>query len=255
MLITASIVLYNNDSKKLSKLITSLDSSKSINKVFIYDNSETNSSEYLFISSEKYEYRHLKVNLGFGAAHNLVLDGLESDYHFFINPDIYFQSSEIDKMLVFMEKNSQVGLLSPQILFPNNEIQYLCKLNPSFFSLLIRRFAPLFIKKFFNQYLENYEMRYMNYSENFESTYLSGCFMLFRKTILDQIKGFDDNFFLYLEDADITLRASKISKTMHFADAKVYHFWEKGSYKSFKLALINFQSLIYYFKKHGFRLF
>jgi GT2 family glycosyltransferase len=255
MLITASVVLYNNDSEKLSKLISSLNSSKSINKVFIYDNSENNSNEYLFLDSEKYNYRHLGRNKGFGAAHNLVLNDLKSDYHFFINPDIYFQSTEIDKMIVYMKDNPQVGLLSPQILFPNNDIQYLCKQNPSIFSLLLRRFAPKFVKRIFNSYLENYEMRYMDYSQDFESTYLSGCFMLFRKTILEQIKGFDSNFFLYLEDADITLRASKISKTVHFADAKVYHFWEKGSYKSLKLAFITLQSLMYYFKKHGFRLF
>lgn len=77
--------------------------------------------------------------------------------------------------------------------------------------------------------------------------------MLFRKSVLSRVGYFDEKFFMYLEDADITTRVNKISKAIYFPDAAVTHVWARGSHNSLKLTLITISSAIYFFKKWGWR--
>jgi GT2 family glycosyltransferase len=98
-------------------------------------------------------------------------------------------------------------------------------------------------------------MRDMGYDKTAEVLYLSGCFMLFRKKYLDEIGYFDEDIFMYFEDADITLRMAKKYKTVFYPHVHIFHHWAKGSYKALNLTIINIQSAIYFFNKHGWKLF
>ena len=60
---------------------------------------------------------------------------------------------------------------------------------------------------------------------------------------------------MYLEDADINLRMAKKYKTVFYPHVHIFHHWAKGSYKSLKLTIINIQSAIYFFNKHGWKIF
>ncbi len=79
--------------------------------------------------------------------------------------------------------------------------------------------------------------------------------MLFRRKHLDEIGYFDENIFMYLEDADITLRMSKKYRAIFYPYVQIFHYWAKGSHKSVKLILIAIRSAIYLFNKHGWKLF
>ena len=73
-------------------------------------------------------------NLGFGSGHNIAIDraiDLGSDYHIIINPDIYWNGDIIEQLVQFMDQNKDCGLVMPKILYPNGEVQYLCKLLPT----------------------------------------------------------------------------------------------------------------------------
>ena len=96
-----------------------------------------------------------------------------------------------------------------------------------------------------------YEMRNTEYNKEFVIPYATGAFMFFRGSILKRLGGFDENIFMYLEDADITRRLNKISKCVFYPYDKVVHLWAKGSHKSLKLTLINIKSAVYYFNKWG----
>jgi GT2 family glycosyltransferase len=257
MEITASLVTYKNDPEILHSLMSSLIESEQVDiKLWVVDNSPTPALEDFFACYSWVNYYYNQGNnIGFGAAHNLALRQIEkSDYHIILNPDVFFEANVIQELINYLENQKAVGLISPKIFFPSGELQYLCKRYPSLFVLFARRFIPKPFQGLLKKRLDWYEMRETGYNRVMDVPYLSGCFMLFRKKYLDEIGYFDENIFMYLEDADITLRMSQKYRAVFYPYVHIYHHWAKGSYKSFRLMLITIQSAFYFFQKHGLRI-
>jgi GT2 family glycosyltransferase len=254
--ISASLVLYKNDPEIIHETVLSIINTPLKIKLLIVDNSPSPDLEKLFKGLDVDYYYNNGNNLGFGKAHNLAISkaGI-SDYHILLNPDVYFNKDVIPQLINYLENHGDVGLIQPLIRFPSGEIQYLCKHYPTLFALFSRRFIPKEFHFLIKRYLDWYEMRDMGYDKITEVLYLSGCFMIFRKKYLDEIGYFDEKIFMYLEDADITLRMAKKYKTVFYPDVEIFHHWAKGSYNSLKLTIINIQSAIYFFNKHGWKIF
>jgi len=257
MKISISIVTYNN-SIVIKKCIDSIfDSISTLDfEIIVVDN---NSSDNTVSIIEK-DFKNVKLiknnkNIGFGAAHNIAIKLGEGKYHLVLNPDIVFTENTVEKLLKFMEKNLDIGLVSPKILLPNGSIQYLCRRLPSLFDFIIIRFMPKFIRKFFQARIDYYEMRETGYNKNMDVLFLTGAFMLIRSSVLGKIGGFDENFFMYFEDIDLCRRIKKISRTVFYPHTSVIHLWEGGTRKSFQLLFIGIRSAIYYFNKWGWKLF
>ena len=252
MKITASIVTYNNNFDDLKAAIGSFLNSDLNIKLYISDNSETDLIKTLRNDS-RIEYIYNRCNNGFGYGHNIAIKKAEkegSKYHLVINPDTYYYEGTLEKIIDFMEKNEDIGLMMPKIVYPNGEIQYVCKLLPTPFNLFSRGFLPNW--KWVKKINDNYEMRFTNYDKIMEVPYISGCFMVFRTKIFSEIGYFDENIFMYLEETDISRRIIKKGyKTIMNPEVKVYHKWEKGTHKNKKLRNITIQSSIYYFNKYG----
>lgn len=252
MKITASIVTYNNSFEDLKAAINSFLNTELDVKLYISDNSEIDKIKELCQDS-RVEYIFNDCNKGFGYAHNIAIkraEKLKSKYHLIINPDIYYEKGNLEKMIDFMDKNEKVGLMMPKILYPNGNIQYVCKLLPTPLNLFSRGFLPNWnwVKKI----NDTYEMRFTNYDKVMEVPYISGCFMVFRTDIFSEIGYFDDNIFMYLEETDISRRVIKQGyRTVMNPNMIVYHKWEKGTHKNKKLRNITIQSSIYYFNKYG----
>jgi len=248
--ITASIVVYNDNRDDLSKLLSCLFKIGLRGRIFVIDNSISGrySSQ---CNGETIEYIGNSVNLGYGAAHNRAIEKSigTSKYHIVMNPDIYFNDGSIEKLFSFMEKNSDVGLVMPRILNPDGSTQYLCKLLPVPSDLLFRRFLPF--KKLIERRNRIYELRFTGYNKIVEVPYLSGCFMFLRTEALKKAGMFDERFFMYLEDTDLSRRIHAHYKTVYYPDAEIYHRYEKGSYKSSKLLCYHMVSAFKYFNKWG----
>ncbi len=249
-----AIVTYNNE-----KIITDTINSLVANipeeynyKVLVFDNdSNDNTVELIRGLKGNIEVFELKQNLGFGYGHNQALNVIDSDYHFVVNPDILLEDkSQIRKMCTYLDENSEIGLLSPLIVYPDLRIQYLCKVNPTVFDMLIRRISPNFLKARQDRYV----MKDTGYDKIMDLEYASGCFMAFRTSIFREIDGFDEDYFMYLEDADITRRTNEVSKCIFYPDARVVHAWERSAHKSLKFAIITMKSMITYFNKWGWKL-
>lgn len=259
MKLSASLVLYKNDPDIVRNAVMSLLHTPITIHLSVVDNSPTSELQQVFSDWQDLDidYFHNKGNnIGFSKAQNLAISRVKNcKYHLVMNPDVYFEKNVIAELIKYLESNENVGLVSPKILYPNGEIQYLCKQHPSVFIFFARRFIPTILQKAFKKYLDWYEMRETGYNQIFDVPYLSGCFMLFRKEYLDEIGYFDENIFMYLEDADITIRMSQKYRTVFYPYVHIYHHWAKGSYKSLKLTLINIQSAFYFFSKYGWRLF
>lgn len=249
-MITASIVTYHQSVDEIKKLVNCLVDSI-IDHIYIIDNSSNDILRVIEKDSLKIRYIHSK-NIGFGKGHNIAIheaNKLNSIYHIIINPDIHLSGHIINELYQYMNTHLNVGIVMPQILYPNGDIQYLCKLLPTPLDLLIRRFIPLkFIQ---DKITERYELRNMDYSQEMEVPSLSGCFMFIRSSILIKIGGFDKRYFMYAEDLDLCRQISKYSKLIYYPKVYVYHAYEKGSYKNFKLLRYHIISIIKYFNKWG----
>lgn len=257
-LITASIVLYENPVSIVAAAIKSFLNSDFNLKIFLVDNSSTNFLKVLENDS-RIVYIKLNENVGFGAAHNIAIKKafeLESEYHLILNPDIYFEKGTIEKIQSYMDINPEVGHLMPKVLYPNGEIQYLCKLNPTVFDLFARRFLPKSLQKLFKNRMARYDFQDRDYNQiMYDIPYLSGCFMFLRTKTLKKVGLFDERIFMYIEDADLTRRFLQQSRTVYYPDASVFHYFAKGSHKSWKLTWYSIHGAFVYFKKWGLRLY
>ncbi len=193
----------------------------------------------------------MNSNNGFGAGHNVILRNASKmgKYHLVLNPDVFFEKGTLEKLYDYMENNLDVGNVMPKVIFPNGELQYLCKLLPTPQDWIVRMFIP--IKKIKERIDYNLEMHFADYDSEMNVPYLSGCFMFLRKTVIKEIGVFDEGIFMYGEDTDLNRRIYKKYKTMYYPKAVITHNFEKGSHKNFRLLWIHIKAAIYYLNKWG----
>jgi hypothetical protein len=249
-MLTVSIVLFKTEFNQLVRCINCINKF-SVTTIFVIDNSPTNQLEMIAALYTNVEYVFNPSNPGYGAAHNIALRrALErgGKYHLVLNADIYFQAGTLDSLFHYMNQRTKVGLVMPKVLFPNGEIQYLCKLLPTPIDLLGRIVLP---KKICLKNNFKFEMRSSNYSKEMFVPYLSGCFMFFRIEALKECGLFDERFFMYPEDIDLTRRIATRYATMFYPDAIVYHEYGAASKKSARMFLIHAFNIIKYFNKWG----
>jgi len=252
--LTISIVIYNNEIAMLNETIKSILSTSLKLQLFLVDNSETDSIRKL-CNDDRIEYIFNCNNLGFGAGHNIAIRkslGM-SRFHLIMNPDIYFEEGTLEKITLFMEQQPDIGVVMPKILYPDGTIQYLCKLLPTPLDLIFRRFIPGPFRAILKKRFDRYEFRDRNYEEMMDVPCLSGCFLFARTEIFRHIGLFDERYFMYLEDVDLCKRIGAKFRTVYFPEASVYHHYDKGSYKSWKLLFYHIRSAVKYFSKWGWR--
>lgn len=250
-MITASIVLYKTPENTYRGAVNSFAPAKN-RELFLVDNSPTATELPEDIKSNPYvHYIFLNKNTGYGFAHNVAIkkaEELKSTYHVVLNPDLTFSPSVINTIYHYMEENSNIGQIMPKIVDTEGKMQYLCKCLPTPKDLFLRRFLP---RRFTKKRNDIFELRFLDYENIIDAPFLSGCFMFFRMSDLQKIGGFDERFFMYAEDIDITRRIHQIARTVYYPFAIVEHECEGASYKNFKMLKIHTKSVIQYFNKWG----
>lgn len=251
ILTTASLVTYNTPIKQIEMIIKCYKPAH--NRIlFIINNSAppapkiTSDCRYITITQNP-------ENIGYGAAHNIAINrsiAISADYHIILNPDLIFTSESIGKIEDYAEKNEDVSYILPKVIYPNGEIQYLCKRLPMPSDLFFRRFLPktIFTEKINDRYL----LKRSGYNKIINPPCLSGCFMFLRvKTLKEKNLKFDEHFFMYLEDFDFIRRIHRIAKTVFYPEVTIIHDHAKESYKNLTLLKEHIKSAIYYFNKYG----
>lgn len=247
-MINASIVIYKHSVGEIINLLENLSKSSGIEKIFVIDNSPEMTPGF---DDGPCIYIFNGENKGFGAGHNIALRKTIEEgvpYHIVVNPDISMDVDVPKKLMIFAEQHPDVGHIMPKILNSDGSIQYLCKLLPSPFDLIIRRFLPAFIT--INK-MKKYEMRECGYNKIMEVPYLSGCFMFLRTEALQKSGLFDERFFMYPEDIDLTRRIHRFHKTIFYPEVSVIHEHTRSSYKNVRMFFIHLINLIRYFNKWG----
>ena len=200
------------------------------------------------------QYLPLASNRGFGAGHNTALELVTSDFHLVLNPDVELQDDALRTGLTLLLDNEDVALASPKVFSGGGEQEFLCKRYPSVLVLLLRGFAPRFLRRLFRQQLAAYEMRDLCQDEGQVNVAIaSGCFMLVRTPDLRAISGFNEDFFLYFEDFDLSLRLGKVGRLVFDPDMRIIHHGGYAANKG-RLHLRYFiTSGMMFFNRHGWR--
>ena len=179
-------------------------------------------------------------NLGFGAGHNLAFKNftIKSNIHMIINPDIYFNNKEITSFLKWFSCTTDISLAIPNIYNPDNTIQNVVRNIPTPISLIKRKLGinndEIIIKK----------------NKITDIPFAHGCFMVFKTDSFRKIDGFDERFFIYMEDVDIFIRSKKYGRTVINSKYKIYHEYRKASSKKLKLFLYHILSAVKFFYKY-----
>ena len=247
-MINVSIVLYKHLPEQVIPLIKTLVHSDRVASVFLVDNSPIKNVEFETLGAH---YIFTGKNVGYGTAHNMAIRqtmNTDIDYHLVVNPDIVLENSILGEIENFMNQNNDIGLLMPKVFFPNGEVQYLCKLLPTPFDLIFRRFLP---EKWTLKRRNHFELRASGYNKLMEVPYLSGCFMFLRVNALKKVGIFDERFFMYPEDIDLSRRINRYFRTVFYPEVSVVHQHEQASYKNIKLLFIHMTNMTKYFCKWG----
>jgi len=248
--VTGSIVVYKSNLIVLQKSIESFLNTALKVKLYIIDNSPTNEVEKI-CTDNRIEYIHTNKNVGFGAGHNIAIqkNNNQSFCHLILNPDVYFDSGVIEKLVDYLKENPEVGVVAPKIFYPDGRIQYSCRLVPSFFHLFIRR--NYFLRLFLRKKIWYNNLAFSEYNQIMETPFLLGCFLLVRNEVFNKVGFFDERFFMYMEDLDFTRRVLKFYKVVFNPSVSISHIYERRSSKHLKTFFIHLKSMIKYFNKWG----
>ncbi|MDR1089425.1 MAG: glycosyltransferase [Coriobacteriales bacterium] len=249
--ISASIVTYDSE-REIVPLLRSMQRYLDLSNldVFIVDNASTDNTVKAIEATAPWATLIVNsYNRGFGAGHNQVLEALKSEYHAVINPDIEFLEDTIFELAQFLDDNPGVVMTAPRVLNPDRTEQKLPKVQPEPRYLIARRFEGS------NRRADELAAEYTRSDEDFIGPvpieHASGSFFMIRTAVFKELNGFDERFFLYFEDNDLSLRASELGEIMFYPGTQVIHGYARESRSNARAFVAQIQSMFRYFGKHG----
>lgn len=201
-----SIILYGDDL---------------VSRVIVIDNDSRDGSADAVESRSAVDLVRSKTNLGFGKACNLGASRGSAEYILFLNPDAFLMEDSLAKSLALLRapENGSVGVVGIQLIGEDGNVQRSCARFPGPFSFAAKSFGvtALFKKADFHR-------QEWDHSETSAVDHVIGAFYLLKRKLFVELGGFDERFFVYLEDLDFSLRAKKLGyRSVYLADAQAFH--------------------------------
>ena len=193
-------------------------------------------------------------NIGYGSGQNKVIFSSDAEFHLVLNPDVSFQDNVVSDCINFMQSSPDTVMTVPQGYDHTDQYAYLSKRPPSILVLLVRGLSLRWLNRVFRSQLSRY-----TYSETLPSisptpvTLASGCFMFCRTDILKQVKGFDERYFLYFEDFDLSMRVQKYGKIVELPNVRIRHYGGHATRKNIKRMRHFLRSAFLFFNTYGWR--
>ena len=249
--LSVSIVLFNTPEEEIESVLRTLRGSDLRIKTYLIDNSPEPLDPSPLKKFGEVIYVHTGKNLGYGSGHNIAINKAkkEAECHLVLNADVKFNAKILSTLYQYMMQYTEVGLLAPKIYNPDGTLQYSAKLLPNPINLIVRRFIP--IQSFKDKLDFRYELKSFSFDRIIEVPYVMGCFMFINCRVFEKVEGFDERFFMYPEDIDLTRRIFLEYKALYYPEVSIVHEHGRGSYKSSRLLYYHVTSMIRYFNKWG----
>ena len=269
--LSASIVVYNSAPELLRRTLESLYRAASVALqgsddrliIELVDNaSEPAYAEQLRAIIERLPHQRqialrlypLARNRGFGAGHNAAMARIDSDFHLVLNPDAELDEGALLAGLRRFEANPDTVLVSPRVYSESGAQEFLCKRYPTVLVLLLRAFAPAWVQQAFARRLARYQMEDVCAAGEVVPVPLaSGCCMLVRSAYLQQVGGFDERYFLYFEDFDLSLRLAAHGPLLFEPAMRIVHHGGYAARKGLAHLCYFVGSGLRFFNQHGWR--
>ncbi len=270
--LSISVVSYNSADEQLRSLLSSLLASLQLLKssidlsavtITLVDNSDHHRIDLDIFSAFQAELDLLGAdlsltqgqgNVGYGSAHNLAIKKSEADFHLLLNSDVVIKDNCLSAGITYLVNNPEVAVASPYTENECGQKQYLCKRYPSVFTFFIRGFLPATLRKLFSKRLARFEMHELSEQSPKDSVpIVSGCFMLCRTDKLKAVGGFDENYFLYFEDFDLSLRLGRVGKLAYLPEMKIQHGGGHSTNKGLAHIMMFVRSGRRFFTTHGWQ--
>lgn len=239
------VILSYNTKDLLLECLSSLKKNlkKNTYEVIVVDNASTDDSvqalkkiksttpQFTLIENEK--------NGGFTKGCNQGAQKAKGTYIVFLNSDTRITDDSIHDMALYMEKNSQVGVLGGMLKNSDGTMQ---RSYGSFYTL-----GSLCLFLFGG---DRGELLLQKHTSEADVDWVSGGFMMVRKEVFDKVKGFDEHIFMYIEDMELCFRIKKAGFGVYvYPHAQVIHVGQGSSNRAFAIVHI-YQGLLYFYKKH-----
>lgn len=210
------IVSYNTKDllvQTISSLLHCLSKTPTVSyEVIVVDNGSTDGSIDAVKNLKRREIKLIenKKNVGFGAANNIAAKAADGTYLLPLNSDTIVDNVSFDKLLAIMDRRNDIGVLTVKVLLPDGSIDpashrgfptpwraftYFSKLEA-----LTKRILVI------NRLFGGYHLTHYDLATEHEIDSPSGAFYLTRKDLYEKVGGFDEDFFMYGEDLDLSLR-------------------------------------------------
>lgn len=184
-----------------------------------------------------------KSNLGFGRSNNIGAQVARGKYLWFLNSDTFLIDGRITDLVEAMDANEEIGVASPFLVMEDKKTEQVGSYgnNPSILTLLK------------NHAVKNAEK---NSKEFFRVDWVTGAAMLVKRSIFNQVGGFDDRFFMYYEDVDLCMEIRRAGyKVTYWPKYKVVHIAGKSWKEDWKKKNIYYVNQELYFRKHYGRIY
>ncbi len=222
-------------------------------EVWVVDNASSDGTiEYLHDKFPIVQFIANATNMGFGKANNQAQKKASGKYILFLNPDTIVAEDSFEKCISFLENDPKAGALGVKMI--DGTGQFLPESKRSFPAPLTSFYKLSGLSKLFprSKIFGKYALAYLNENQNHAVDVISGAFMFCKRKILMNVKGFDEAFFMYGEDIDLSYRIQKAGYTnWYFSDTTIIHFKGESSKKgSVRYIKIFYEAMIVFVKKH-----
>lgn len=220
--------------------------------IYVDNYSNDGSIEFVRLNYPQVKIIENKTIRGFATNNNLGVKNSTGKYILILNPDIILLPGAVDNLYCFLKENESIGILVPKLLNVDLSVQFSLRkfmsLKVLFFRFLYKGKDNLRIKTTQDYLLTNFDRDKIQPID-----WALGAAMFLTREWFDQLKGFDEGYFLYVEDVDICLRNWKLGKpVVYFPESVFIHAHQRASSKRWnKTKLMHLKSMFRLFLKHN----
>lgn len=221
-------------------------------EVFVVDNnSGDNSIEYLSQLYPQVHYIANSENIGFGRANNLALSYAKGEYVLFLNPDTIISETTLTECRIAAEENDKIGAIGVRMQYSDGH-----------FALESRRALPTPFVSFCkmsglssllprSRTFARYHLTYLDKEMPTYINIVSGAFLFVKRSILERVGGFDETFFMYGEDIDLSYRIEKAGYRNYYLPTPILHYKGESTTKtSYQYAKVFYDAMVIFYNKH-----
>jgi GT2 family glycosyltransferase len=231
-----SVIIVNYNHKYFPRLaVEALEKNKTnfTFEIIVVDNNSHDQESLPFLEKAHLDKRITLIkspkNVGFGAGNNLGAKIARGRFILFHNPDVTANEDSLQKMVDYLERNPDIGILGPKLVYSSGKVQESCRRNMKFTDLVLNR-TPLGKVPVFKSRVRKYLMEDFDHSKIQDVDLITGAAIMIPRAVYDKVGGFDQRFFLFMEDFDLCRMVKKAGfRVVYFPETEMNHYHKRLS--------------------------